>query len=123
MNLPTKFHDRNLKIVATIVTTLAALVTIVVTVDPWSYVGWVTPDQHYADIARLEGTINQVKADATEATKDFRDEWKCARLQDALETRLVQQHNGDDSPILAEEIRKLREQIRNLNCDRFNLIN
>lgn len=78
----------------------------------WPIVGWTTPNQHLADIEEAAGGI-----------KEFRDEWKCDEYDEELRDKLREQarlsERGLTDPDLDEDIRRLREKMSKLNCDRF----
>ena len=85
--------------------------------DAWPKVGWVTPNTHEADIAELRAqTVGEVK--------DFRDEWKCDEWDEELREKLREQDRladqGTNDPDLDEDIRRLRERMRKLECSRFD---
>lgn len=90
------------------VSTLAAVVALWVTLDPWPSIGWTTPNQHNADFAMT-----------SEGVKDFRDEWKCDEWEEELLELLQKQADGDHSVQTERDIEKLRIKITKLKCERF----
>lgn len=86
-------------------------------VDAWPKVGWTTPSRHEAD-------LEAVRAEAVGQVKAFRDEWKCDEWDEELREKLREQDRladqGEDDPDLDEDIRRLRDKMKKLECDRFD---
>lgn len=85
--------------------------------EAWPKVGWTTPNSHERDLAELRAeTVGEVKA--------FRDEWKCDEWDEELREKLREQDRladqGTNDPDLDEDIRRLREKMRKLDCNRFD---
>jgi hypothetical protein len=92
--------------IITIIGTLAGSVTAVYAA--WPIIGWTTPSQHQSDIDEAVGGI-----------QEFRDEWKCDEYSEELLDLLKQQRAGDDSVETEERIKRLRDKMKKLDCDRF----
>ncbi len=92
----------------TILTTLATIVVLWTTLNPWPVIGWTTPEQHQADFSE---TVGEMKA--------FRDEWKCDEWEEELQSLLEQQRIGDTSVKTERRIEKLHHAIDKLDCGRF----
>jgi hypothetical protein len=92
-----------------VLTTVATLVALWATLNPWPYIGWTTPNQHDADYLEIAEDI-----------KDFRDEWKCDEYEEELIELLEDVKAGDDSVETKREIERIREKIEKIKCDRFD---
>lgn len=92
--------------------TIATLVTIWYTVQPWPMLGWVTPNQHDADFAA-----------AVEELKEFRDEWKCDEYDEELD-ELMRELQDETDPFerqkIEREIEKIKEAMERRDCARFD---
>ena len=84
--------------------------------DAWPKVGWTTPAAHQRDLEEL-------RAEAVGEVKAFRDEWKCDEYDEEIREKLREQarlaEQGESDPDLDEDIRRLREKMRKLDCGRF----
>lgn len=85
--------------------------------DAWPKVGWKTPSGHERDLTELRNeTVGEIK--------DFRDEWKCDEYDEELREKLREQDRledlGEDDPDLDEDIRRLRDKMKKLDCNRFD---
>lgn len=76
----------------------------------WPELGWVTPNQHRAD---FDSTLSEITR--------FRDEWRCDELNEELIDLLEQVSGGDSSARTEERIRRIRDEIDELDCEQFNL--
>ncbi len=92
----------------TVLTTLATVVVLWTTLNPWPSVGWTTPNNHDADIDIVTGEI-----------KSFRDEWKCDKWEKELQALLEDQQAGDDSIPTERRIDKLHHAIDKKECGKF----
>lgn len=70
----------------------------------WDRFGWETPDQHAADMDLL---------------REFRDEWRCDEMEEALLELLEEQHAGDDSVETQHKIDRIRKKMEKIDCSRF----
>lgn len=105
---------------------VAGLVGVWATIDPWPAIGWTTPNRHQADMRQVEEVmaadvekILEAIEGLGEKQREQHDEWKCDEYDEELRDRLQEQADGDDSTDLAEDIRRIREKMRELNCQRF----
>jgi len=98
-----------------IISTLAGVVTLWATLDPWPKVGWVTPNQVAATIAPLDAVHDEISGEM----KEFRDEWKCDEYHEELIMLLRAQKQGDTSVETQDQIDRIREKMRKLDCSRF----
>lgn len=93
--------------------TIATLVTIWYTVQPWPMLGWVTPNQHDADFVA-----------AVEELKEFRDEWKCDEYEEELEELHRELADGTQSLErrleIEREIEKIKDAMERRDCARFD---
>lgn len=89
--------------------TVAAVIGIWYTLDPWPKVGWITPNQHQAAYEVTQ-----------EAVKDFRDEWRCDEYEEELLDLRLAQAAGDTSEETKRKIEILLAKIDKLNCHRFD---
>lgn len=104
--------------ISAVVTTIAAIVGVWVTIDPWPAIGWVTPSQHDSDIATVNAQYEQAVGDV----REFRDEWKCDEYdEELLDLRkdLEQARTDDERAEIEHEIEKLRRKMEELKCSRF----
>lgn len=70
----------------------------------WPQFGWETPNQHAADMDLL---------------RDFRDEWRCDEMEEALLELLEAEKAGDDSVETAHKIERIRKKMDEIDCSRF----
>ena len=65
-----------------------------------------------------------MRAETVGEIKEFRDEWKCDEWDEELREKLREQDRladaGTNDPDLDEDIRRLREKMRKLDCSRFD---
>lgn len=105
--------------VGAVVTTLAALVGIWATLNPWPAIGWVTPNQHEAELAQIRGNYQIAVDDILDQLKENQDEWKCDEYEEELAEALQKQRDGDDSVELEQLIERIRKAIERRDCGRF----
>ena len=95
---------------------LSGLVVAWVTVDPWPRIGWITPNQMDAHIAAEAEDRKRLKFAIAQIELLF----ECVEWEEMLDQKLHQQADGDTSPELAEDIRRLRKKIDDNNCAKFD---
>ena len=87
---------------------------------PWGDVLPYSRAKHDADMAAVEQQKAMSEKAILDAIAESRLEWRCDEWMEELEEKLEQQHAGDDSPILAEAIERLRRRINDNDCDQFD---
>jgi hypothetical protein len=90
--------------ISSIVGGIAAVVATWAALDPWPKLGWITPDQHDADIANISTTL-QV----------FRSEWRCDKYGKELDALYAK----EITPRVRDQIADQRRKMDDEQCSRF----
>jgi len=103
---------------------LGTVVLIPTLIVVWKLIGWMTPDQHDADIVEVEATVaTQQQAilnaiSALELKADTRHEhWECDEMGEELADWLKVENPPES---LLEDIRRRREAMTLRKCARFD---
>ena len=100
--------------------TIAVMVGLWTSLDPWPKIGWETPNGHEQDIAMVEAKALQEIKNTQTAMQIFRDEWQCSQWSKELTMLYDQTNAGDDSRRLQDQIERQRQKMDERTCERFS---
>jgi len=88
-------------------------------VNPWSTLGWYSPNRHAADIVVLRAEFVTATEKSKKETEEFRVEWRCSEWAEDLLELYEQRAAGDDSESLRDKIEDLRDKMNEAGCDKY----
>ena len=94
------------------IATILSIVGAVVALGWWAKLGWMTPDEHKADIDHIEDHAQKTE----QAIVEFQTRWMCDEDQEELEDLLKQPTR---TPLELERVIQLRDAIDERDCHNY----
>lgn len=94
------------------IATILSIIAAVVALGWWAKLGWVTPDEHKADVTHLEDRAKETK----NAVIEFQTRWMCDEWQEEMDDLLKLPTR---TAAELEKVIQLRDALDESDCHRF----